>query len=185
MAQWAVVERKLPLNFNLYRTPPPGTARKDLQLEEQAIVQGLRAAFALIERHMPDAPFLGGMLDRLNMQAHTHTCGAGQSYVVIGHTGEVSACQMLMGGGRRLDSHTDLIPLVAKGPIPVIPVDSRQGCSSCSIRHRCSGGCPIETYRATGRWDVQSPNCGIYRSLVPDLVRLSAVYLLRSNHLLQ
>ncbi len=158
VAQWAVVERGLPLNFNLYRTPLVGATRHDLQLEEQTIVQGLRDAFAVIERNMPDTAFLGGMLDRLNMQAHTHTCGVGQSYIVVGHTGEVSACQMHMGGGQGLDDHTDLLPLVASGPIPVIPLAAKSQCSTCAIRHRCAGGLPhrdVSCHGTLGRAEPQ------------------------------
>jgi len=35
------------------------------------------------------------------------------------------------------------------------------------------------TYRATGRYDVQSPNCRIYTTLYPDLLRLEALRLLK------
>jgi uncharacterized protein len=184
VARWAIVERGLPLNFNLYRAGLLEKPHNELRLEEETIVAGLREAFALIEQHLPARPFLGSMLDRFNMQAHAHTCGAGQSYVVIGHTGTVDACQMHMGGGPQVTAETDLIPLVAAGPIPVLPVDARTSCASCAIRYRCSGGCPIETYRATGRWDVQSPNCGIFQSLAPDLVKLCGLFLLRKHNLL-
>ena len=101
VARWAIVERGLPLNFNLYRAGLLEKPHNELRLEEETIVAGLREAFALIEQHLPARPFLGSMLDRFNMQAHAHTCGAGQSYVVIGHTGTVDACQMHMGDDPR------------------------------------------------------------------------------------
>jgi len=34
------------------------------------------------------------------------------------------------------------------------------------------------TYRMTGRYDIQSPNCHIYQELFPDVLRLKALRLL-------
>jgi uncharacterized protein len=36
----------------------------------------------------------------------------------------------------------------------------------------------VATYRATGRYDVQSPNCAIYQALYPELLRLEGQRLL-------
>jgi len=43
----------------------------------------------------------------------------------------------------------------------------------------CAGGCPLATYRATGRYDVKSPNCNIYRALFPEALRLEGLRLLK------
>jgi uncharacterized protein len=37
----------------------------------------------------------------------------------------------------------------------------------------------VATFRATGRYDVQSPNCGIYTALYPAAVRLEGLRLLK------
>jgi hypothetical protein len=57
--------------------------------------------------------------------------------------------------------------------------EDKQGCRDCTWRHWCSGGCAAATFRATGRFDVRSPNCAIYRTIYPKAVRLEGLRLLR------
>jgi uncharacterized protein len=59
-----------------------------------------------------------------------------------------------------------------------IDVDKKEGCRTCTWRYWCGGGCPLVTYRMTGRNDIRSPNCAIYKALFPDAVRLEALRLL-------
>jgi hypothetical protein len=37
----------------------------------------------------------------------------------------------------------------------------------------------LTTYRATGRYDVKSPNCNIYKALFPEALRLEGLRLLK------
>ena len=41
VAQWVIVDRRLPLSFNLYRANSLAAARADLEIEEHAIIAGL------------------------------------------------------------------------------------------------------------------------------------------------
>ena len=41
----------------------------------------------------------------------------------------------------------------------------------------CGGA--LEAYRATGRYDVKSPNCNIYKALFPEALRLEGLRLLK------
>jgi uncharacterized protein len=58
-------------------------------------------------------------------------------------------------------------------------VDEKEECSKCEWRYWCTGGCPLQAYRATGRYDVKSPNCNIYKALYPEVVRLEGLRLLK------
>jgi uncharacterized protein len=179
VVKWAMIERELPLSLNFYRQNILSASRADLALEESTIIEGMQAAYALIEEYLPTRPFLNGLLDRVQAEAHSHTCGVGQSYVVITHTGQVAQCQMHLDTPVDSAFGGDLIPLVATGPVQNMPVDQKEGCRDCEYRYRCSGGCPLETYRATGRWDVQSPNCHIYKTLLPMALRLEGLRLMK------
>jgi uncharacterized protein len=185
VARWALIERGLPLSFNFYRQNLLSASRTDLALEERVIIEGLLAAYAVIESALPALPFFNGLLDRVQAEAHSHTCGVGQSYVVITHTGQLAQCQMHLDQPVNSESVGDLLPLVAAGPIRNLSVDEKEGCRECVYRYRCSGGCPLETYRTTGRWDVQSPNCRIYKSLLPHALRLEGLRLMKANGYLQ
>jgi uncharacterized protein len=134
---------------------------------------------------VPTRPFFNGLLDRVQAEAHSHTCGVSQSYVVITHTGQLAQCQMNLDSPINPSLVGDLLPLIAAGPLHNVAVDQKAGCRSCQYRYRCSGGCPLETYRATGRWDVQSPNCRIYKALLPAALRLEGLRLMKADGFLQ
>lgn len=48
-----------------------------------------------------------------------------------------------------------------------LSVEEKEGCRDCEWKYWCAGGCPVLTYRATGRYDIKSPNCRIYKALSP------------------
>jgi uncharacterized protein len=60
-----------------------------------------------------------------------------------------------------------------------LSVEAKEGCRSCEWKYWCTGGCPALTYRATGRYDVKSPNCRIYKALYPEMLRLEGLRLLK------
>ncbi|HKX33171.1 MAG TPA: radical SAM protein [Blastocatellia bacterium] len=175
-----ILARELPFSLNFYRENLQSRSRTELQLEEQAIIEGMRAAYKVIEEVMPTRPFFNGLLDRVQGQAHTHTCGVGSGYVVISHEGKLAQCQMHLDHARvNIEDTESLLPIVASGPIKNISVEEKEGCRDCSFKYLCTGGCPIETFRATGRWDVKSPNCNIYKTLLPEAIRLEGLRILK------
>jgi uncharacterized protein len=176
--RWAI-ERDLPFSLNFYRESAQSTGYRELRLEERQIINGMLAAYQVIEELLPERPFLDGLLDRVQNEAHQHTCGVGQSYVVITHTGRAAQCQMELEHAQAFAQGEDLIRLVAGGPLHPVAVDQKEGCRDCSWRYRCAGGCPVETLRATGRIDIQSPNCGIYKALLPVALRLEGLRVLK------
>jgi uncharacterized protein len=176
--RWAL-QRDLPVSLNFYRQPPNLAVRADLMIEEQAIIEGMRRAYRVFEEVMPTRSHLNGLLDRAQAQAHTHTCGVGLAYVVVSHEGKIAQCQMHMNDSIDVQPGDDIITLVAQGPIQNISVDQKEGCRNCAYRYRCAGGCPIETFRATGRWDIRSPHCQIYQSLFPEALRLEGLRILK------
>jgi uncharacterized protein len=60
-----------------------------------------------------------------------------------------------------------------------LPVEEKEGCRTCEWKNWCAGGCPITTQRATGRYDIKSPNCNIYKALYPEALRLEGLRLLK------
>jgi uncharacterized protein len=60
-----------------------------------------------------------------------------------------------------------------------ISVEEKEDCHHCEWKYWCTGGCPLATHRATGRYDVKSPNCNIYKALYPEAVRLEGLRLLK------
>lgn len=180
--EWAL-QRNLPISLNFYRQNSLTVDRQELRLEEEAIINGLLAAYQVFESFLPTESFLNGLLDRVQMEAHAHTCGVEHSYVVITHKGQVAQCQMHLEQPVGLLGEGDLLPMLHQGRIRNVAVDEKEGCRDCEFRYRCAGGCPLETYRATGRWDIKSPHCRIYKTLLPQALRLEGLRLLKVHQL--
>jgi uncharacterized protein len=179
VARWALIERDLALSFNFYRRNILSASRSDLELEERRIIEGLLAAYAVIETHLPSRPFFNGLLDRVHAGSHAHPCGAGHDYLVITHRGEFAQCHMLLEQPVRTNPDGDPLLAIRYGPLQNPRGDEKEGCQSCPFRFHCAGGCPLETYRATGRWDVRSPHCRIYQTLLPAALRLEGLRLMK------
>ncbi len=138
------------------------------------------AAYEVFEEVLPERPFFNGLLDRVQAEAHAHTCGVQHSYLVVSHEGRLAQCQMHVNQPSAHTLDGDLLLPMAAGPIQNLSVDQKE-CRDCEFRYRCSGGCPLETFRATGRWDVKSPHCHIYKTLLPAALRLEGLRLLKTN----
>lgn len=180
LVHW-LLSHGLPFSLNFYRETPLAMAQ-DLTLHNQRLIQVLRKAFRIVERLLPPWSLLGRLLDRGSALApHRFPCGAGHHYLVIDHHGRVHACQMQLGGpGLGTVEKGDLLALVRR-PHPGFqnpPVEEKEPCRSCPWRYWCAGGCPLLTYRMTGRFDVKSPYCAVYQALYPEVLRLEALRLL-------
>jgi uncharacterized protein len=176
---WALA-RDLPFSLNFYRESDHSVDREGLQLEEERIVNGVLAAYRVIEGTLPRRSLLASLVDRANLSApHTHTCSAGWSYLVFTPHGQVAKCQMDLDHPVTDCRAPDPLAAVRNSPAGLrnLPVDEKEGCRTCPWRYRCGGGCPLQAYRAKGRYDVPSPNCAIYRTLYPEVVRLEGLRL--------
>jgi uncharacterized protein len=174
--------RDLPFGLYFYRENECSGHRHDLRFEEERLIQAMNRAFDVIEANLPRRYSLGSLLDRASFAApHRRTCGVGQNYLVINQRGMVSKCQM--------EVERPVTSIAAEDPLAMLqadqtglqnpPVDEKKDCQDCIWRYVCAGGCPLATYRSTGRYDVKSPNCRIYQALYPRLLRLEGLRLLR------
>jgi uncharacterized protein len=176
--RWAL-ERNLQVSLNFYRQKPGGDI--DMTAEEDVLIQGMLKIYDVYEEFLPRHPFLNGLLDRVQFGGHLHPCGAGLSYLVINHKGALSPCQMLLDRPTSRVLQDDLLSLIQQqDSLQNVAVDQKQTCNACIFRYQCAGGCPLETYRVNGRWDVPGPNCRIYKTLFPVVLRLEGLRLLKN-----
>lgn len=138
------LERELPFTFNLYARIELSASQEDIGLDEQKIINGMLAAFKVIENNLPSRSFLGGIIDRADLSvAHTHACGVGQNYLVFDQNGQIAKCQMHI---RKpvTDIHAkDPLALIRTDTIGIqnLPVMEKEGCRTCEWKHWCAGGC--------------------------------------------
>ena len=177
-----ILERELPFSLNYYRDNECATEGSSLQFGEQQMIDAMRSAYKVIERHLPARSLLGSLIDKARLSSpHQSTCGVGHNYMVIDQHGGVAKCQA--------DIKRTVTTIGARDPLRVIqmdrtgvqglPVEEKEGCRTCDWRYWCTGGCPLLTYRMTNRYDVKSPNCNIYQNLFPEVLRLEALRLLK------
>ncbi|MBU2609695.1 MAG: radical SAM protein [Chloroflexi bacterium] len=177
-----VLERDLPFNLNFYRENEHSVSHADMRLDEERIINGMLAAYKVIEANLPRHSLLPSLVDRANLASpHLRTCGIGENYLVFDSRGRVSKCQMKMDKPVADVSTPDPLSVVRADQLGVqnISVEEKEPCRDCQWRYWCTGGCPLETYRVTGRYDVKSPNCTIYQALFPEVLRLEGLRLLK------
>ena len=179
-----ILERDLPFGLNFYRENDFSAATR-LRLEEERIISGMLAAYRVLEANLPHRSLLASLVDLSHLgTAHMRTCTAGDSYLVFDPKGQVSQCQMQLDQTVTTLQDRDPLQRIRDDAFGLqnLPVSEKEGCRNCEWRHWCTGGCPLLTYRATGRYDVKSPNCNIYKALFPEALRLEGLRLLRDIH---
>jgi uncharacterized protein len=176
------LDRGLTFSLNFFRDNECVGGVGDLQYTDGQMIDGLLAAFAVIGDNLPPWSVLGSILDRGQLlEPRQRPCGVGQDYVVIDQTGKVAKCHMEIERTIGDVFHDDPLRLVREDTRTALNllVDEKEGCRDCTWRYWCSGGCPVATFRATGRYDVKSPNCSIYKAIYPEALRLEGLRLLK------
>ncbi len=176
------LERALTFSFNLFRDNACAAGFADLQYEEEAMIEGLRKAYAVIEELLPPWSVLGSVLDRGQLlQPRQKACGVGDDYVVVDQNGRIAQCHMDLGTTLGDVRMVDPVRAIRDdgAAIKNLLVEDKEGCRDCTWKHWCAGGCSLATFRATGRFDVRSPNCNIYRTIYPEAVILEGRRLLK------
>jgi uncharacterized protein len=176
------LDRDLLFNLNFYRDNDHSRTCKDLWAEDERLIAAAHAAFAVIEDRLPQQSLIAALVDRANFSIpHNHACGAGHNYLVIDQHGRVTHCQMEIERAITDVFADDPLSAVRVEAIQFqnVSVDEKEGCCDCSWRYWCAGGCPLLTYRVTGRSDVKSPYCNVYKALYPEVLRLEGLRLLK------
>ena len=176
------LEKDLTFSLNFFRDNDCAAPFADLRYEEQAMISALLEAFAVIEELLPRWSVLGSILDRGQLlEPRQRSCGVGEDYVVIDQRGRIAKCHMEIE--RTIGDVFVDDPLRAVRHdltlVQNLPVEEKEGCRDCTWRYWCSGGCAMATFRATGRYDVKSPNCNIYKAIYPPALRLEGLRILK------
>lgn len=177
-----ILEREMPFNLSYYRDNEYSMDPQDLQFGDKQIIMAMQEAFRIIEERLPPYHLLGSLLDKAHLNiAHHHTCGVGRNYLVIDQNGGVAKCHANIKQTVTTIDVDDPLQAIREDRIGIqgLAAEEKEGCRSCEWRYWCTGGCPLLTYRITGRYDIKSPNCNIYKALFPEVLRLEALRLLK------
>ena len=181
LVEW-LLERDLPFSFNFYRENKYSVSYDDLRLEEEKIIRGLLAAYKVIEANLPKRSLLSSIVNRANLAIpHLRPCSVGNSYMVFDTQGNISKCQTQLDSPVTTIKEQDPLAVLQRDTTTVqnLSVEEKDECKTCDWRYWCAGGCPVEAYRVTGKYNAKSPNCAIYKALFPEVVRLEGLRLLK------
>jgi uncharacterized protein len=146
------------------------------------MITSLLKAFKVVEDFLPKWSVLGTILDRGQLlEPRQRACGVGQDYVVIDQRGRVAKCHMEIEQTLGDVLNDDPLQLVRRDQLTVLnpAVEEKEGCRDCSWRYWCSGGWAVATFKATGRYDIKSPNCNIYKAIYPAALKLEGLRVLK------
>lgn len=176
------IDRDVHFKLAFFRENNCASAYTDLAADNERVIAGMQAALRVIEQRLPQYRLIDSLVDLSSFERpHEHVCGAGRSYMVVDQYGNVAACQM--------EIERPITSIFARDPLGELrtastgfqnrPVSEKTGCRDCTWRFWCAGGCPMLTYRATGRNDVKSPYCDVYKALYPEVIRLEGLRMLK------
>jgi uncharacterized protein len=177
-----ILEREMPFTLSYYRENEYSAHLHDLQFSETNMITKMLEVFSYIEHHLPKRCLISSLIDKANLTSpHHHTCGVGRNYLVIDQNGQIAKCHANITQTITTIDADDPLQVIRDDTrgIQGLPVEEKEGCRTCQWRHWCAGGCPLITYRVTGRNDIKSPNCNIYKALFPEALHLEALRLLK------
>ena len=149
------------------------------------LIKTLQEVYEIVEKATESYNF-GSLLDLTNLSfAHAKPCGMGESYIVIDHKGQVFKCHMdLEKPVTSIYETNDLMSLIVASSAPPfnLPVQERKICNQCDWKLWCAGGCPVNTMHWQNHYDFPSPNCKIYKTLLPEILRLEGKRILNRQH---
>ncbi|HET8840236.1 MAG TPA: SPASM domain-containing protein, partial [Ktedonobacteraceae bacterium] len=176
-----LLDHDLPFSLNYYREHECSSHLRDLRFAEHEMIETMQHVFRIIEERLPKRSLLNALLDKADLEnPHQYTCGAGHNYLVIDQRGGIAKCHAdIKSTITTIDNDDPLLAIQQDHTgLQNVMVDEKEGCRSCQWRYWCTGGCPLLTWKMTGRSDRKSPNCGIYQALFPAVLRLEALRLL-------
>ncbi|MCP4110699.1 MAG: radical SAM protein [Desulfobacteraceae bacterium] len=180
LTSW-ILEHEIPFSFNFYRE---NDVSRDIKTEGEHIVQGITSAYKEIKNNLPRYTLLKSLTDGINLYTpHVSPCSTGKSYLVFDTDGNISKCQMDMAHPvTDIHSSDPLNDIRNKIGLHNPPVEEKEDCCDCKWRYWCAGGCPVQAFRCTGRYNAKSPYCDIYRTLIPEVLRLEGLRVMHGNY---
>lgn len=179
-----LLKKNIPFAFNFYRENP--FVKERLEGNDKKLVEYLKKAYELIYKNPPKYSLINGLLDRITFRRpHLYTCGMGYNYLVVRHDGKLISCQMTQDKVIGSIEDKDLIETMLRGNFirpKGLTVEGKITCKSCQWRYICCGGCPLLTHDQKRRYDVSSPYCLVYKSLIPEVFKIEAMRLIKYGY---
>jgi|GEM_PF-2377385 len=172
-----LLKHNIPFIFGFYKDNI--NSQYNMGASEQDIIKYMREVFQEIYINPPKYTLFHGLLDNIVLDnPHISPCRAGRDYLVLKNDGKIAFCPLSIEkdiGSIRNNRH--LFKTIYKGSL-LEPknrsIEKVKTCSDCTWRYSCCGGCPLMTKQFKGTFNTNSPFCRVYKTLIPEILRLEA-----------
>lgn len=154
-----------------------------LKADNKVMISYLKKTYKYIYDNIPNYYIINDLLDRVSfMTPRLSACAIGKDYMTITQDGKVSSCPMTLKRIIGSVNDTDIIQTMKNGTFVTpknLTVEGKKTCNQCQWKYICCGGCPLLTSAHKGTYEANSPNCEIYKALIPEAFKLEAKRLIR------
>ena len=171
------MNNNIPFVYYFYKDNP--NSKENVEANYSQIIKYFKLALKEIYNNPPKYTLLHGLLDMVRLDhPHIYPCRAGRNYLVVRHDGKIASCPVSID--RTIGSVEDKLPLtdsIRKGSFlepKTRSIEDIKACKDCFWRFACCGGCPLTTFQYKNSYNVNSPLCKVFKTLIPELLRIEA-----------
>lgn len=113
------------------------------------------------------------------------SCGAVSCSCAIGHDGKIGTCGMgLSKPFMNIFETEDILTALHKKQEEFLnyTVYDVEECNKCTWRSSCANACPLQTKATFGTYKHVSPYCNFYKKVIPEVVKMYALHIYKSNN---
>lgn len=178
------MENDIPISYGFYKDSPH--SENNLTPTSDQLIKYFKLSFKEISKNPPKYTIMHGLLDMIALDyPHIHPCRAGRHYLVLRHDRKISFCSVTVDQPTgTLTDHSSILKVMKKGNF-LEPknrsVNNIKECQNCPWRYACCGGCPLITYKYKRTYNSNSPLCSVFKTLIPELLKVEAKRLIACN----
>ncbi len=179
-----MIDKKIFFRFSFERDTQTG--RPAILKDESHCIEVLKECFEIMKNALNNGD-LGWFFqfgDVSFSKPVRRACAAGKNFFAIGQDGSVGSCSLgLECPKSNISDLTDIISDIDTifSDISKTSACDVLECNKCVWKHSCAGACPLQTYATYKTFMHISPYCNLYKSCLPDVIRIYAMTIYYTN----
>lgn len=146
---------------------------KSLVPNEKKLIAIMKKCYSIMKKNPPDFDLGRVHFNGINIyNPGSCGCAIGRYSSVINWNGEISLCQLIMD--KPVSDYKNGVINSVKNQKQFMlryqKTDQKTSCSDCFWENVCGGNCPLSVYQHSGNFFGVSPNCALFKSILPILI---------------
>lgn len=173
-----LIDKKIFFRFSFERDTVTG--KPNVLMDEKHCIDVLKECFEIMKQALREGKtgwfFKFG--DVTFSKPVRRACSAGKNFFSVGQDGSVGSCSLGLENTKvnikdLKDVARDIEEIFSE--IASTSACEVKECSKCLWRHSCAGACVLQTYATYKTCMHISPYCNLYKSCLPDVIRIFAL----------